>query len=101
MDYDLDDADFVEEEPDFSVDDALRILSLNSHRETTRWASVTKAVFINGREQETHSYIEPQYEKPPAVFEAEWRMTEFEAVAIAKAYIMAGIEEEVASVRAS
>lgn len=89
------------QEDDFSVEDALRILSLNSHRNTTRWASVSKELFVNGRPTEDQMYVEPQYEKPDPEFEEHYRMLVFEAIAIAKAYVMAGIEAELQETRAS
>jgi hypothetical protein len=99
-DHDVEYDDDNGEEDDFSTEDILRVLSLNSHRNTTRWACVNKNLFVNGRLVETHFYIEPQYDRPDAVFEENWRMTEFEGAAIAKAYIMAGIESELDEVRA-
>lgn len=89
------------EEEDFSVQDALRILSLNSHRNTTRWAVVSKQLFVNGRATEDQTYVEPQYEKPDPDFEEHYRMLLFEAIAVAKAYIMAGIEAEIEQARES
>jgi len=89
------------EEEDFSVQDALRILSLNSHRNTTRWAVVSKEVFVNGRATEDQVYVEPQYEKPDPEFEENYRMLLFEATAVAKAYVMAGIEAELEQTRES
>jgi len=89
------------EEEDFSVQDALRILSLNSHRNTTRWAVVSKELFVNGRATEDQTYVEPQYEKPDPEFEEHYRMLLFEAIAVAKAYVMAGIEAEIEQTRES
>lgn len=89
------------EEEDFSVQDALRILSLNSHRNTTRWAVVSKELFVNGRATEDQNYVEPQYEKPDPEFEEHYRMLLFEAIAVAKAYVMAGIEAELEQARES
>jgi len=89
------------EEEDYSVDDALRILSINSHRNTTRWAVVRKELFINGRPTEDQTYVEPQYEKPDPEFEENYRMLFFEAIAVAKAYVMAGIEAEIQQTRES
>ena len=89
------------EEEDFSVDDALRILSINSHRNTTRWAVVTKELFVNGRPTEDQTYVEPQYERPDPEFEEHYRMLCFEAIAVAKAYVMAGIEAEIQQARES
>lgn len=91
--------DGYEEEQDFSIQDALRILSLNSHRNTTRWALVNKSVFTNGRHAYDWSAVEPQYDINDPDFEPNYRMTEFEAVAVAKAYIMENIEAELTSVR--
>lgn len=89
------------EEEDFTLNDALRILSLNSHRDTTRWASVIKEVFINGRAMEECIYVEPQYDRPSPDFEEHYRMLVFEAIAVAKAYVMANLEAEIAEARAS
>jgi hypothetical protein len=89
------------EDEDFSVEDALRVLSLNSHRNTTRWAVVSKQLFVNGRATEDQNYVEPQYERPDPEFEEHHRMLIFEAIAVAKAYIMAGIEAEIQQTRES
>lgn len=97
------DLDYFEdgEDEDFSVEDALRVLSLNSHRNTTRWAVVSKQLFVNGRATEDQNYVEPQYERPDPEFEEHHRMLIFEAIAVAKAYIMAGIEAEIQQTRES
>lgn len=88
-----------EEEDGISVLQALQILSRNAHRNTSRWELVEKQVFRNGRLEETHEYVMSEYETPDSMFEPAKFLT-FEAVAMAKAYIMENIEEQLASIRA-
>lgn len=97
------DLDYFEdgEDEDFSIEDALRVLSLNSHRNTTRWAVVNKLLFVNGRAAVDQTYVEPQYERPDPEFEEHYCMLIFEAMAVAKAYVMAGIEAEIRQTRES
>jgi hypothetical protein len=87
-----------EEEEGISVMQALQILSRNAHRNTSRWELVEKQVFKNGRLEETHEYVVSVYELPDSQFEPA-KFLVFEAVAMAKAYIMDGIEEQLASIR--
>lgn len=87
-----------EEEDGISVMQALQILSRNAHRNTSRWELVEKQVFKNGRLEETHEYVVNAYETPDAMFEPS-KFLIFEAIAMAKAYIMEGIEEQLASIR--
>lgn len=87
-----------EEEDGISVMQALQILSRNAHRNTSRWEFVEKEVFRNGRLEETHEYVLSVYDTPDSQFEPA-KFLVFEAVAMAKAYIMEGIEEQIASIR--
>jgi hypothetical protein len=87
-----------EEEDGISVMQALQILSRNAHRNTSRWELVEKQVFKNGRLEETNEYVVSVYELPDSQFEPA-KFLVFEAVAMAKAYIMDGIEEQLASIR--
>jgi hypothetical protein len=76
----------------------LQILSRHAHRNTSRGELVEKQVFKNGRIEETHEYVVSVYELPDSQFEPA-KFLVFEAVAMAKAYIMDGIEEQLASIR--
>ncbi len=87
-----------EEEDGINVMQALQILSRNAHRNTSRWELVEKQVFKNGRLEETHEYVVSAYDLPEAEFEPA-KFLVFEAIAMAKAYIMEGIEEQLASIR--
>lgn len=87
-----------EEEDGISVMQALQILSRNAHRNTSRWELVEKQVFKNGRLEETHEYVVSVYDIPDSQFEPA-KFLVFEAVAMAKAYVMEGIEEQLASIR--
>lgn len=87
-----------EEEDGINVMQALQILSRNAHRNTSRWEFVEKQVFKNGRLEETHEYVVSVYDMPDPQFEPA-KFLVFEAVAMAKAYIMEGIEEQLASIR--
>ena len=87
-----------EEEDGISVMQALQILSRNAHRSTSRWELVEKQVFKNGRLEEAHEYVMSVYDTPDPHFE-ETKFLTFEAVAMAKAYIMEGIEEQLASIQ--
>lgn len=78
--------------------EALQILSRNAHRNTSRWELVEKQVFKNGRLEETHEYVVSEYDTPDPQFEP-GKFLIFEAVAMAKAYIMEGIEEQLAAIR--
>ena len=87
-----------EEEDGISVMQALQILSRNAHRNTSRWEFVEKQVFKNGRLEETHEYVMSVYDLPDSQFEPA-KFLVFEAIAMAKAYVMEGIEEQLASIR--
>jgi len=87
-----------EEEDGINVMQALQILSRNAHRNTSRWEFVEKQVFKNGRLEETHEYVVSVYDLPEVEFEPA-KFLVFEAIAMAKAYIMEGIEEQLASIR--
>ena len=87
-----------EEEDGISVMQALQILSRNAHRNTSRWEFVEKQVFKNGRLEETHEYVMSVYDVPDSQFEPA-KFLVFEAIAMAKAYVMEGIEEQLAYIR--
>lgn len=87
-----------EEEDGIGVMDALQVLSRNAHRNTSRWEFVSKEVFKNGRLEETHEYVLSVYDTPDPQFDPA-KFLVFEAIAMAKAYIMEGIEEQIASIR--
>lgn len=95
----MDGVTIVHEEDGISVLDACQILSRNAHRNTTRWEYVHKHVFRNGRLEETHEYVLSAYDSPDEMFEPA-KFLLFEAIAMAKAYIMEGIEEQLADLRA-
>jgi hypothetical protein len=89
----------VEEEEDgIGIMKALAILSAHEHRETSLWRLVEEQHFKNGRLDETHLFVESAYAKPHDYFEPV-KMLLFEAEAIAKSYIMAGIEQQIESVQ--
>ena len=77
---------------------ALAILSANEHRNTSRWELVEKQCFKNGRLDETHIYVMSVYDKPDPHFEPT-KFLVFEAEAMAKAYIMEDIENQLADLR--
>ena len=77
---------------------ALSILSANEHRNTSRWELVEKQCFKNGRLDETHIYVMSVYDKPDPHFEPTKFLT-FEIEAMAKSYIMEGIEQQLASIQ--
>lgn len=88
----------VQEDDGISVLEALQILSRNAHRNTSRWEFVHKHVFRNGRLEETHEYVISSYDTPDEMFEPA-KFLVFEAIAMAKAYIMEDIETQLASIR--
>jgi hypothetical protein len=89
----------IEEEDDgIGVMKALSILSAHEHRNTPHWKLVEEQRFRNGRLDETHIFVQNYYEKPDEYFEPV-KMLVFEAEAIAKAYIMEGIEEQLAGIQ--
>ena len=77
---------------------ALAILSANEHRNTSQWELVEKQCFKNGRLDETHIYVMSVYEKPDPHFDPTKFLT-FEIEAMAKAYIMEGIENQLSELR--
>ena len=87
-----------EEEDGIGVMKALAILSANEHRNTSHWRLVEEQHFKNGRLDETHIFVKNYYEKPDEHFEPTKFLT-FEAEAMAKAYIMEGIESQLADLR--
>jgi hypothetical protein len=76
----------------------LSILSSHEHRETSLWRLTEQQHFKNGRLEETHIFVESSYEKPHEYFEPA-KMLVFEAEAIAKAYVMENIENQLAEIR--
>jgi hypothetical protein len=87
-----------EEEEGIGVMKALAILSSNEHRETSQWRLVEEQHFKNGRLDETHIFVKSFYDKPHEYFEATKFLT-FEIEAMAKAYIMENLEDQLAEVR--
>lgn len=77
---------------------ALAILSANEHRNTSRWELVEKQLFKNGRLDETHIYVMTAYDKPDPHFEPT-KFLVFEAEAMAKAYVMENIEDQIRSIQ--
>ena len=86
------------EEDGIGVMKALAILSSNEHRSTSEWHLVEKQCFKNGRLDETHIYCESHYDKPDPHFEKAKFLT-FEIEAMAKAYIMDNLEDQLAEIR--
>lgn len=87
-----------EEEDGIGVMKALSILSAHEHRETPHWRLVERQHFKNGRLDESHIFVENYYEKPHEHFD-QVKMLVFEAEAIAKAYVMEGVEEQIRSIQ--
>ena len=87
-----------EEEDGIGVMKALAILSANEHRNTSHWRLVEEQHFKNGRLDETHIFVKNYYEKPDEYFEAT-KFLVFEAEAMARAYIIEGIENQLADLR--
>lgn len=87
-----------EEDEGIGLMKALAILSANEHRNTSRWELVEKQCFKNGRLDETHIYVMSVYEKPDPHFEPT-KFLVFEIEAMAKAYIMEGIESQLADLQ--
>lgn len=83
----------TDDEDGIGILKALSVLSSNEHRNTSEWHLVEKQCFKNGRLDETHIYCESVYKQPDPHFEPA-RMLVFEVQAIAKAYIMENIEEQ-------
>ena len=87
-----------QEDEGIGVMQALAILSANEHRNTARWELVEKQCFKNGRLDETHIYVMSVYDKPDPHFEPTKFLT-FEAEAMAKAYVMEGIEDQLRDIQ--
>jgi hypothetical protein len=88
-----------EEEDGIGVMKALAILSANEHRDTSLWRLVEEQHFKNGRLDETHIFVKSFYEKPHEHFEPTKFLT-FEVEAMAKAYIMENLEDQLSEIRA-
>lgn len=87
-----------EEEDGIGTMKALAILSAHEHRETSHWRLVEEQRFKNGRLDESHIFVQNSYDKPHEWFEPV-KMLVFEAEAIAKAYVMGGVEEQIRSIQ--
>lgn len=89
----------VEEEEDgIGIMKALAVLSSNEHRDTCHWRLIEEQHFKNGRLDETHIFVTNHYEKPHEIF-APIKLLVFEAEALANAYIMENIENQLAEIR--
>lgn len=82
-----------DEEDGIGIMKALCILSAHEHRETSNWRLIEEQHFKNGRLDETYIFVRNHYEKPHELFEPV-KMLVFEAEAIAKSYVMEGIENQ-------
>jgi len=82
-----------DEEDGIGVMKALCILSAHEHRDTSNWRLVEEQHFKNGRLDETHIFVVNSYDKPHEYFDPV-KMLVFEAEAIAKSYVMTGIENQ-------
>lgn len=82
-----------DEEDGIGIMKALSILSAHEHRNTSHWRLVEQQHFKNGRLDETHIFVESYYDKPDPYFEPV-KMLLFEAEAIAKSYVMEGIQAQ-------
>jgi hypothetical protein len=87
-----------EDEEGIGLLKALAILSGHEHRDTPHWRLVEEQRFKNGRLDETHIFVTNHYDKPHEYYEPV-KMLVFEVEAIAKAYVMSGIENQLASVQ--
>lgn len=87
-----------DEEDGIGIMKALAILSANEHRNTSQWRLVEEQHFKNGRLDETHIFVVNAYEKPDEHFD-QVKMLVFEAEAIAKSYVMEGIENQLAELQ--
>jgi hypothetical protein len=83
-----------EEEDGIGVMKSLSILSAHEHRETSNWRLVEEQHFKNGRLDETHIFVCNSYDKPHEHFDPV-KMLVFEAEAIAKSYVMQGIQSQI------
>jgi hypothetical protein len=87
-----------EDEDGIGVLKALAVLSSNEHRNTSEWHLVEKQYFKNGRLDETHIFCESVYKQSDPYFEPA-KMLVFEVQAIAKAYVMENIEDQLRELR--
>ena len=87
-----------EDEDGIGVLKALAVLSSNEHRNTSEWHLVEKQCFKNGRLDETHILCESVYKQPDPYFEPA-KMLVFEVQAIAKAYVMEEVENQLREIR--
>lgn len=87
-----------EEDEGIGIMKAIAILSANEHRNTSEWRLIEKQCFKNGRLDETHIYVENHYDKPDPHFE-KTKFLIFEIEAMAKAYIMDSVEEQIRSIQ--
>ena len=87
-----------EDEDGIGVLKALAVLSSNEHRNTSEWHLVEKQCFKNGRLDETHIFCESVYKQSDPHFEST-KMLVFEVQAIAKAYIMDEVENQLREIR--
>lgn len=87
-----------DEEDGIGIMKALAILSAHEHRNTPHWRLIEQQHFKNGRLDETHIFVENFYEKPDEHFE-KVKMLVFEAEAIAKAYVMESVEDQIRSIQ--
>lgn len=87
-----------EEDEGIGLLKALAILSANEHRNTSQWELVEKQCFKNGRLDETHIFVMSVYEKPDPHFDPTKFLT-FEIEAMAKAYVMEGVEQQIREIR--
>lgn len=88
----------MEEEQGIGIMQALAILSAHEHRATPNWKLVEEQRFKNGRLDETHVFVESFYDKPDEHF-TPIKMLVFEAEAIAKAYVMEDLEEQLSAIQ--
>lgn len=87
-----------EEEDGIGTMKALAILSAHEHRETSHWQLVEEQHFKNGRLDQTFIFVQNSYEKPHEHFQPT-KLLLFELEAIAKSYVMEGIEEQLKGIQ--
>jgi hypothetical protein len=87
-----------DEDEGIGVMKAIAVLSANEHRNTSEWRLIEKQCFKNGRLDETHIYVESYYEKTDLHFEPT-KFLIFEIEAMAKAYIMDSIEDQIRGIQ--
>jgi len=88
----------MEEEQGIGIMQALAILSAHEHRATPNWKLVEEQRFKNGRLDESYIFVESFYDKPDEHF-TPIKMLVFEAEAIAKAYVMEELEDQLNEAR--